>query len=138
MHGQTHPSKEELGPWVIRKKNGKDEVGKLVKTNFVKEIRFKWRMCVDFRVLNNACPKDLYIMPCINQLIDATFSHEFLSIMDAYYGYNQIKMIEKDVSHTAFYADNDISHFVMLFGLINVRVIYHSRNVIDRNDQMIN
>lgn len=75
---------------------------------------------------------------CINQLIDATFGHEFLSIMDVYYGYNQIKMIEKDVSHTAFYADIDISHSVMLFGLINASVIYQSRNVIDRNDKMIN
>ncbi|XP_075481101.1 uncharacterized protein LOC142521805 [Primulina tabacum] len=32
----------------------------------------KWRMCVDFRDLNKACPKDCYPLPRIDQLVDNT------------------------------------------------------------------
>ena len=38
----------------------------------VKKVNGKWRMCVDFTDLNNACPKDSYSLPCIDQLEDST------------------------------------------------------------------
>ena len=38
----------------------------------VKKVNGKWRMCVDFIDLNNACPKDSYSLPCIDQLEDST------------------------------------------------------------------
>lgn len=92
----------------------KQEVWKIVNAQFIKEIMFqtwvenpvlvkkskdKWTMCVDFRDLNNACPKDSYPLPMIDQLVDATLGHELLSFMDAYSGYNQIKMAKSDACH---------------------------------------
>lgn len=79
-------------------------------------------MCVDFRDLNKVCPKDCYPLPRINQLIDAISGHELLSFMDVYFGYNQIKMANKDAPHTTFYANSDIYYYA--FGMINVGVTY--------------
>ena len=49
-------------------------------------------MCVDFTNLNRACPKDSYPLPRIDIMVDSTARHELLSYMDAFSGYNQIKM----------------------------------------------
>ena len=53
-------------------------------------------MCVDFTDLNKACPKDNFSLLMIDQLVDATVGHELLSFMDAYSGYNQIRMNKLD------------------------------------------
>ena len=58
----------------------------------VKKANGKWRMCVDFTDLNKACPKDSYPLPRIDQLVDSTADHQLLSFMEAFSGYNQIKM----------------------------------------------
>ena len=47
-------------------------------------------MCIDFINLNEVCPKDNFLIPCINQIVDSTFEHEQLSFMDAFLGYNKI------------------------------------------------
>ena len=51
---------------------------------------------MDFTDLNKACPKDRYPLPRIDQLVDLTASHKLLSFMDAFSGYNQIRMDEAD------------------------------------------
>ena len=58
----------------------------------VKKANGKWRMCVDFTNLNKAYPKDSYPLPRIDQLVDSTVGHKLLSFMDAFLGYNQIRM----------------------------------------------
>ena len=60
----------------------------------------KWRMCVDFTNLNKACPKDSYPLPRIDQLVDSMAGHQLLSFMDAFLGYNQIRMDEVDQEKT--------------------------------------
>jgi len=62
----------------------------------VKKANSKWRMCMDFTNLNKACPKDTYLLPRIDQLVDSTTGHKLLSFMDAFSGYNQIKMEKAD------------------------------------------
>ncbi|KAL5565579.1 hypothetical protein UlMin_028743 [Ulmus minor] len=69
------------------------------------EANGNWRVCVDFTDLNKACPKDSFPLPRIDQLVDATAGHELLSFMDAYSGYNQIRMHQPDQEHTAFLTD---------------------------------
>ena len=53
-------------------------------------------MCVDFIDLNNTCPKDSFPFPRIDQLMDSTVGYELLTFMDAFSGYNQIRMNEED------------------------------------------
>ena len=45
----------------------------------------KWRIYTDFTNLNKACPKDSFLLPRIDQLVDAIVGHELLSFMDAYW-----------------------------------------------------
>ena len=62
----------------------------------VKKANAKWRLCVDFTDLNKACPKDIFPLPRIDQLVDSIAEHKLLTFMDAFSGYNQIKMAEED------------------------------------------
>nr|KYP59183.1 Transposon Ty3-I Gag-Pol polyprotein [Cajanus cajan] len=80
----------------------------------------KWRMCTDFTNLNKACPKDSYPLPNIDCLVDGASGYELLSFMDAYSGYNQIRMHSADENKTAFIADQaNFCYRVMSFNLKN-------------------
>ena len=117
-----------------------DEVNKLLAANFIKEVYYlewlanvvmvkkankKWRMCVDFTDLNNACPKDIFPLPRIEQLVDSTARHKLLTFMDAFSEYNQIQMVEEDQEKTAFITNQRLYCYrVMPFGLKNVWATY--------------
>ena len=62
----------------------------------VKKPNGKWCICIDYKDLNKACPKDRFPISRIEQLVDATTGHELISFMDTYLGYNQIRMHEPD------------------------------------------
>ena len=62
----------------------------------------KVRMCVDFRDLNKACPKDDFPFPHIDVLVDNTTGSALMSFMDGFSRYNQIKMAPKDMTNTIF------------------------------------
>ena len=55
----------------------------------------RWRVCVDFRDLNRATPKDEYPMPVAETLINAAAGHKMMSFMDGNAGYNQIFMAQR-------------------------------------------
>ncbi|KAL6176542.1 hypothetical protein ACLB2K_053175 [Fragaria x ananassa] len=85
----------------------------------------KWRMCVDYTNLNKACPMDNFPFPRIDQLVDSTTGFKMLSFLDAYSGYNQIKMHPADQAHTTFVTDKGLYCYeVMPFGLKNVGATY--------------
>ena len=82
-------------------------------------------MSVDFTNLNHACPKDSFLLPRIDQLVDSIASHELLTLMDAFLGYNQILMKEEDKEKTAFVTSQGLYCYkVMPFGLKNVGTNY--------------
>ena len=68
----------------------------------MKKANEKWKMCVDFTDLNKAYPKDSFLLPRIDQLVDSTAGYKLLTFMDAFSGYNQIKMAEEDQEKTTF------------------------------------
>ena len=118
----------------------KEEVQKLTTVKFIQEVYYpnwlanvvmvkkangKWRICVDFTNLNKACPKDSYPLPRIDQLVDSTAGHKLLSSMDAFSGYNQIRMNDADQEKTSFVTSQDLFCYkVMPFGLKNAGATY--------------
>jgi len=62
----------------------------------------KDRMCVDYRDLNRASPKDNFPLPHIDTLVDNTAKFALFSFMDGFLGYNQIKMAPEDMEKITF------------------------------------
>jgi hypothetical protein len=54
------------------------------------------RVCVDYTSLNKHCPKDPFPLPYIDQIINSIAGCARLSFLDAYSGYNQIKLKVED------------------------------------------
>ena len=84
-----------------------------------------WRVCVDYTDLNDACPKDSFPLPCIDQIVDASVGHGMLSFMDAFSGYHQIPMHPPDAEKTSFITPHGLYCYnVMPFGLKNAGATY--------------
>ena len=85
----------------------------------------KVRMCVDYRDLNKASPKDDFPLPHIDVLVDSTAKCKVFSFMDGFSGYNQIKMAPEDREKTSFITPwGAFCYLVMPFGLINAGATY--------------
>ncbi|XP_020410515.1 uncharacterized protein LOC109946596 [Prunus persica] len=117
------------------------EVDKLIAAEFIREVKYSmWianivpvkkkitgqiRICVDFRDLNEAFPKDDFPLPIIELMVDATIGHEALSFMDGSSGSNQIRMSPEDEILIAFRTPKGIYCYkVMPFGLKNAGATY--------------
>ena len=82
-------------------------------------------MCVDFTDLNQACPKDSFPLPRIDQLVDSTAGHKLLTSVDAFSRYNQIQMAEEDQEKIAFITIQGLYYYqVMPFGLNSAGATY--------------
>ncbi|PKA64913.1 RNA-directed DNA polymerase like [Apostasia shenzhenica] len=118
----------------------KEEITKLLRAGYIREVQYprwltnvimvrkasgKWRMCVDLRSLNQACPKDTYPLPRIDTMVDRTVGYEVMSFLDAFSGYHQIWMAKEDEEKTAFITDyGTYCYKVMPFGLKNAGATY--------------
>ncbi|GKF25674.1 reverse transcriptase domain-containing protein [Tanacetum coccineum] len=91
----------------------------------VKKHDGTWRMCVDFKDLNNTCPKDCYPLPKIDWKVESLCGYPFKCFLDAYMGYHQIKMAKEDEEKMAFITSQRIfCYSKMSFGLKNVGSTY--------------
>ena len=80
---------------------------------------------MDFRDLNNACPKDDFPLLLTELTVDATIGHEVLSFTDGSSGYNQICMAPRDEEITTFHTPKGIYCYkVMPFGFKNAGATY--------------
>ena len=80
---------------------------------------------MDYTDLNEACLKDNFPLPRINQIVDASAGHGMFSFLDAFSGYHQIPMHPPDVEKTAFITPHGLFCYnVMLFGLKNDGATY--------------
>jgi hypothetical protein len=113
----------------------KEEVDCLLQARFIQPCRYaewvsnivlmekknteKIRICVDFRNLNRATPKDEYRKPIADLLVDSASGNKVISFLDGNAGYNQIFMVRGDVNKTAFCCPGFVALFewvVMTFG----------------------
>ena len=93
----------------------------------VKKANDKLRLCIDLTDINLACPKDSFPLPWIDLIVDATAGHELLSFMDAFSGYNHIKMDPNDQEKTSFVTRLDTYCYeVMSFRLKDAGATYQS------------
>jgi hypothetical protein len=87
----------------------------------------KIHVCIDFRNLNKATPKDEYPMPIADMLINNASGHRVISVLDGNASYNQNFMAEADMSKMAFRCPGFIGLFewlVMTLGLKNAEATY--------------
>ncbi|KAK8954142.1 hypothetical protein KSP39_PZI002328 [Platanthera zijinensis] len=118
----------------------REEVEKLLQAGFISANRYpgwvsnivmvkkgkgKWRMCIDFSLLNKACPKDCYPLPRIDALVDSAVGFSLMSFLDAFSGYHQIRMHPPDVKDVTFVTeDGCFSYNMMPFRLKNAGATY--------------
>nr|GEX64867.1 reverse transcriptase domain-containing protein [Tanacetum cinerariifolium] len=123
-----------------RNKAIQKEVKKLVDADIMKEVYYhnwlsnivmvkkhddSWRICVDFKDLNKACPKDGYPLPEIDWKVESLCGYLFKCFLDAYKGCHQIKMTKEDEEETSFITSKGIlCYSKMPFGLKNARATY--------------
>ncbi|KAK8694476.1 hypothetical protein V6N13_072027 [Hibiscus sabdariffa] len=97
----------------------------------------KVHMCIDYRDLSRASPKDNFPLPHIDTLVDNTAGHSYFSFMDGFSGYNQIKMFPDDMNKTMFVTLWGTFYYkVMPFGLKNAGAIYQRAMVALFHDMM--
>ena len=74
---------------------------------------------------NKACPKDDFLLPNLDMLVDTITNHEMFLFMDGSNGYNNIKMNPKNARMIAFrYPFGNFYYTVMPFGLKNIGGTY--------------
>nr|KYP61440.1 Transposon Ty3-I Gag-Pol polyprotein [Cajanus cajan] len=128
-----------FAPQVIKKI--KEEIERLLKAKFIRTSRYadwvsnivhvikkngKIRVCIDFRDLNAATPKDAYHMPIVETMIDSVTGNEILSLLDGYSRYNPIYIAKNDVLKIAFRCPGGLGTYewvVMPFGLKNAETL---------------
>jgi len=97
----------------------------------------KVRICVDYRDLNRASPKENFPLPHIDILVDNTTNFALFSFMDGFSSYNQIKMTSEDMEKTIFVTLWGTFYYkVMCFGLKNTGVTYQRAMVALFHDMM--
>ncbi|GKV26884.1 hypothetical protein SLEP1_g36101 [Rubroshorea leprosula] len=117
-----------------------EKIQKLLQAGFIRRVEYsewvsnpvlikkpngKWRMCIDFTNLNEACPKDPHPLPNVEKLVERAARHERMSFLDTSSGYHQVQLLLDDQEKTAFYTGDAIYCYVMIpFGLKNAGVTY--------------
>ncbi|KAL2461691.1 reverse transcriptase [Abeliophyllum distichum] len=105
---------------VVPKKGGitveKNDNNELIPTRLVTG----WRVCIDYRKLNNATRKDHFPLPFIDQMLERLAGHSHYCFLDGYSGYNQIPIAPEDQEKTTFTCPYGTFAFRrMPFGLCN-------------------
>ncbi|XP_057747186.1 uncharacterized protein LOC130966405 [Arachis stenosperma] len=112
-------------PWVspihvVPKKGGitvvPNERNELIPTRTVTG----WRMCIDYRKLNEATRKDHFPLPFMDQMLERLAGHAYYCFLDGYSGYNQIVVDPRDQEKTSFVCPYGVfAYRRMPFGLCN-------------------
>lgn len=61
-----------------------------------------WRVCIDYRKLNDATCKDHFPLPFIDQMLEKLAARAYYCFLDGYSGYNQIPIAPEDQEKTTF------------------------------------
>ena len=79
-----------------------------------------WRVCIDYRRLNEVTRKDHFPLPFLDQLLERISGQPFYYFLDGYSGYFQIEIAAKDQEKTTFTCPfSTYAYRRMPFGLCN-------------------
>ncbi|GJR31635.1 reverse transcriptase domain-containing protein [Tanacetum coccineum] len=112
-------------PWVspvhcVPKKGGitvvKNDDNDLIPTRLVTG----WRVCIDYRKLNEATRKDHFPLPFMDQMLERLAGNQYYCFLDGFSGYFQIPIDPKDQEKTTFTCPyGTFAYRRMPFGLCN-------------------
>ncbi|GJX62964.1 reverse transcriptase domain-containing protein [Tanacetum coccineum] len=121
--GMIYPISDS--PWVspvhcVPKKGGitvvANEENELISTRLVTG----WRVCIDYRKLNEATRKDHFPLPFMDQMLERLARNEFYCFLDGFSGYFQIPIDPQDQEKTTFTCPyGTFAYRRMPFGLCN-------------------
>ncbi|RDY06527.1 hypothetical protein CR513_09460, partial [Mucuna pruriens] len=115
------PAHKWVGPvQVVPKKSGmtilKNQHNELVPMR----IQNNWRVCIDYRKLNQATRKDHFPLPLIDQVLEKLARKSHYYFLDGFSGYMQIHIAPEDQHKTTFTCPfGTFAYTCMLFGLCN-------------------
>nr|GFA26323.1 reverse transcriptase domain-containing protein [Tanacetum cinerariifolium] len=79
-----------------------------------------WRVCIDYRKLNDATRKDHFLLPFMDQMLERLAGNEFYCFLDGFLGYFQILIDLQDHEKTTFTCPyRTFTYRRMPFGLCN-------------------
>nr|GFA99665.1 reverse transcriptase domain-containing protein [Tanacetum cinerariifolium] len=79
-----------------------------------------WRVCIDYRKLNEATRKDHFPLPFMDQMLERLVGNEYYCFLDVFLGYFQIPIDPKDQEKTTFTCPyGTFAYKRMPFGLCN-------------------
>nr|GEU81219.1 reverse transcriptase domain-containing protein [Tanacetum cinerariifolium] len=79
-----------------------------------------WRICIDYRKLNEATRKDHFPLPFMDQMLERLAGNEYYCFLDGFLGYIQISIDPKDQEKTTFTCPYGMfAYRRMPFGLCN-------------------
>nr|GEV15349.1 reverse transcriptase domain-containing protein [Tanacetum cinerariifolium] len=121
--GMIYPISDS--PWVspihcMPKKGGMtvvaNENNELISTRLVTG----WRVCIDYRKLNDVTRKDHFLLPFMDQMLERLVGYEFYCFLDGFSGYFQIPIDPQDQEKTTFTCSyGTFAYHRMPFGLCN-------------------
>nr|GEX64439.1 reverse transcriptase domain-containing protein [Tanacetum cinerariifolium] len=80
----------------------------------------KWRVCIDYRKLNEATRKDHFLLPFMDQMLERLAGNEYYCFLDGFFGYFQIPIDPRDKKKTTFTCPyGTFAYCCMPFGLCN-------------------
>nr|GEX19800.1 DNA-directed DNA polymerase [Tanacetum cinerariifolium] len=133
--GMIYPISDS--PWVspihcVPKKRGMTVVAnenhELIPTRLVTS----WRVCIDYRKLNDATKKDHFSLPFMDQMLERLVGHEFYCFLDGFSGYFQIPIDPQDQEKTTFTCPyGTFAYRRMPFGFCNAPGIEVDRAKVD-------
>ncbi|XP_021715002.1 uncharacterized protein LOC110682970 [Chenopodium quinoa] len=105
---------------VVPKKSGITVVENNKGEFFPTRVSNGWRVCIDYRKLNQATRKDHFPLPFIDQMLEKLAGQSFFCFLDGYSGYTQVPIAPEDQDKTTFTCPFGTFAFRrMPFGLCN-------------------